>query len=342
MEPTDAVKLLYQHAFGCGHLIEDETRCAQRLEAEQAATPPDDGAAAATPIGNGLCRLNLAARAVRALRPARIAAMMRLTAESLEGDGDRFEKSLALLCDLAARGETPFSREALEAYLTEYRKAGCPAVSHSPAYRAAYRPAYRVVSSDFATLLPLISALDQGEGAGVAVLDGCCGAGKTTLADRLSKLYDAPVVHMDDFFLPPALRTPERLAEKGGNLHYERFFAQVLPFLSRPAPFSYQRFDCQTGGWLPRSCPAAPLRVVEGSYALHPRFQAAYGSMGALTAFLDTEPGEQLRRLKKRDPERLSRFEAEWIPLEKSYFEAYDIRSRAKLCLHSLPWEGEA
>ena len=36
---------------------------------------------------------------------------------------------------------------------------------------------------------------------------------------------------MDDFFLPPALRTPERRSEPGGNVHYERFLTEVLPNL---------------------------------------------------------------------------------------------------------------
>ena len=71
-----------------------------------------------------------------------------------------------------------------------------------------------MVSSDFAVLLPLLSAIEdriaQGKPA-LAVLDGPCGSGKTTLAEKLSRLYGAPTVHMDDFFLPPELRTPERL-----------------------------------------------------------------------------------------------------------------------------------
>lgn len=341
MEPTDAVKLLYQSAFGCGHLIPEDEVCTRRLAAEMAETPPSDAVPAFTPIGNGLCRLNLAAPAVRRLGSARVAAMMRLTAESLAAEPGRFEKDLALLAGLAARGETPFSQAALTEYLTAYRQAGCPPVSHSPAYRAAYRPAYRVVSGDYATLLPLISELDRlGKDATTVVLDGCCGAGKTTLAQRLSRLYDAPVMHMDDFFLPPALRTPERMREPGGNIDYERFSRQVLPGLDQPTAFAYQRFDCQTGALSSKTCPAAPLRVVEGSYALHPRFQAAYDRMNALTVFLDTEPEEQLRRLKTRNPERFQRFQEEWIPLEKSYFQAYDIRGRAKLKLYSLPWEG--
>lgn len=68
-----------------------------------------------------------------------------------------------------------------------------------------------MVSSDFAVLLPLLSAIEdriaQGKPA-LAVLDGPCGSGKTTLAEKLSRLYGAPTAHMDDFFLPPELPYP--------------------------------------------------------------------------------------------------------------------------------------
>ena len=38
MEPVDAVKLIYQSEFGCGHLLAEETICAERIAAEIAST----------------------------------------------------------------------------------------------------------------------------------------------------------------------------------------------------------------------------------------------------------------------------------------------------------------
>ena len=49
-------------------------------------------------------------------------------------------------------------------------------------------------------------------------IDGCCAAGKTTLARRLQEKYGCPVFHADDYFLQPYQRTPERLAQPGGNM----------------------------------------------------------------------------------------------------------------------------
>ena len=55
-------------------------------------------------------------------------------------------------------------------------------------------------------------------------IDGPAASGKTTLAARLEKRYGADVLHMDDYFLQPHQRTPDRYAEPGGNVDRERFF----------------------------------------------------------------------------------------------------------------------
>ena len=170
----------------------------------------------------------------------------------------------------------------------------------------------------------------------LCVIDGCCGAGKTTLAAALSEQFaNAPVIHMDDFFLPFDLRTPERLAQPGGNVHHERFAREVLPGLESGGPFCYRRFDCATGQLEEKHCPEAPLIIVEGSYSLHPAFQAAWQRLDALTVFLSVGEEEQLRRIARRAPEKLQAFVEKWIPLEKNYFRGYHIEQWAQLRLES-------
>lgn len=75
-------------------------------------------------------------------------------------------------------------------------------------------------------------------GCGVIAMDGRAAAGKTTLAEELAVTLGGAVVHMDDFFLPGELRTPERLAAPGGNVHAERFVEEVLPYLRRGEAFA--------------------------------------------------------------------------------------------------------
>ena len=59
----------------------------------------------------------------------------------------------------------------------------------------------------------------------ILALDGPCASGKTTLAGEMGRKFGWSVVHMDDFFLRPEQRTPERYALPGGNVDHERFFS---------------------------------------------------------------------------------------------------------------------
>ena len=151
--------------------------------------------------------------------------------------------------------------------------------------------------NDYSRLLRRIQELQVRKERVIVAIDGRCGSGKTTLAEKLSRLYGAPTVHMDDFFLPPELRTPERLNQPGGNIHYERFLSEVLPGLIAGRAFSYGSFDCHRGVTHPVFLPQSPVRIVEGSYALHPRFEESYRAADALTVFLCVSPAEQLRRI---------------------------------------------
>ena len=147
MTPQDAVKLLYQSAFGPGHLIRDEGYARRRLAEELAQTAPCDGPLLEE-IGGGYARLHLAAAKAEGMAETEIfAAFFRAANRQTPGKA-AFEQELSLLEGLAAAGKTPFSAEALADYLARYRADGCPMVSHSEIYRNAYRPAYRVVLTE--------------------------------------------------------------------------------------------------------------------------------------------------------------------------------------------------
>ncbi|MGN1163587.1 MAG: uridine kinase [Candidatus Ornithospirochaeta sp.] len=165
-----------------------------------------------------------------------------------------------------------------------------------------------------------------GSGSRVIAIDGRCAGGKSTLARSIEEVMDVSVIRMDDFFLPPFLRTPERFQTPGGNVHWERFLSEVVEPLSRGEDFSYRIFSCSIMDysgerWISVSKPV----VVEGSYALHP-FLPVYWDKAF---FLDVDKGEQLRRLQVRCPEKLEAFKNKWIPLEEEYFSAFGIEGRA-------------
>lgn len=162
-------------------------------------------------------------------------------------------------------------------------------------------------------------------------IDGRCGSGKTTLAGALRELTGAAVIHMDDFFLQPHQRTPERFREPGGNVDRERVLEEVLIPLKEGRPVAYRPYDAHRGLMLEqiRLEPSA-LTVIEGSYSCHPELWEYYD----LRVFLDVEPKEQLRRIEARSgPEKLEAFKSRWIPLEEAYFKAFAPWERCELAI---------
>ena len=145
MEPTDAVKLIYQNEFGGGHLIRDERQCLARLNTEYESTPQCPSGILTESIGNGLVRVHLSGLDAHGYTTQQLGEAFIRSAAQIRGNPDTFREKLELLRELTGEGLLPFSRDALEDYLREYEKAGFPMVSHSSTYRDAYCPAYRVV-----------------------------------------------------------------------------------------------------------------------------------------------------------------------------------------------------
>lgn len=173
-----------------------------------------------------------------------------------------------------------------------------------------------------ARLEQILAALN-GKTGGIIAIDGRAASGKTTLAKALAVNLSAGLVHMDDFFLPLSLRTEERLAQPGGNVHYERFVDEILPHIGGDYEFSYWVFDCGTMdyGKIRKVAPSA-WRVVEGAYSCHPVF----GEYMTLRVFSDVEPEEQLRRILERDGEdKLAMFRDRWLPLEERYISCHHL-----------------
>lgn len=173
-----------------------------------------------------------------------------------------------------------------------------------------------------------IDALLEKQDRVLAAIDGSCAAGKTTLAASLAKEYDCNLLHMDDFFLRPEQRTPERLAQPGGNVDYERFREEVLLPLLEEKSFSYRPYDCSTGSLkAPVAVTPKRLIIIEGSYSHHPCFDDPYD----LKIFLHVSPEVRRQRILARPVFLQKRFFEEWIPMEQQYFEAFSIEEKADL-----------
>lgn len=325
MEVRDAVKFLYQSYMGPGHAIADEQAALARLEEELAPLPAAPDEPLTEPLGGGLCRLNLRACKARGLSTLTLNRIFCLTAQIFSAAPERLETDLDLVRSL------PFDPDEVSAYLAQYRAEGCPAVSHTDRYRAAYSPAYRVVLQHYADLLPILCAIDALLASQPRVrvaLDGPCASGKSTLGEALAKIYRCPLFHMDDFFLRPEQRTPERLAAPGGNVDYERFRQEILAPLTMGEIVRYRPWQCRTGGFGGEvAVSPAPLAVVEGSYSLRPDLRDAYH----LRLWVEAPWPVREERLKQRGgPGCVARFLQQWIPMEDRYFQAFQVRD----CCH--------
>ena len=153
----------------------------------------------------------------------------------------------------------------------------------------------------------------------IVAIDGKCTSGKTTLAVKLAEIYDCNVFHMDDFFLRPEQRTPERFAEVGGNVDYERFKEEILIPLQDGKRFSYRPFDCSTFTLAnPVTVIPKQLNIIEGTYSHHPYFGNPYD----LKVMLTVTPELQRERILQRPAFLHQRFFEQWIPMENRYFES--------------------
>lgn len=320
MAAQDAVKLIFQSMLGCGHLVSGvaEVEARIRLETEGLLPCPDEPLYER--IGDDYLRVNLRPAAALGILPGMLARMMVRSAQDVPVH-TRQEVAEAVR-HLHLPGAGPEELDGLAGRLT-----GEPAwlPGHSERYRAAYRPAYRVVASRYAPVLKALEVLGRRGGAArqLITIDGPCGSGKSTLAALLGDVLQAPVIPMDDFYVPHAQKTPERLARPGGNADLERLLTEVLNPWQRGEAIAYRPYICREDRLLPPvMVPCSPVTILEGSYSNLP----AIARLATLRLFLTVGRVEQLRRLRARDGEaHLPAFQQRWIPLEEMYFRFYSL-----------------
>lgn len=319
MQQQDVVKFIFQAMLGVGHLLSDRDTVTNWLirETEILSADPDE------PLLESLspewCRLNLRRAMAEQLFPRIIAGLM-MTSDSAPAFSrqDVYE----LCVSLAQSGEIQLADLRIPEQITD--QAWLP--SHSPEYREVYHPAYRVISADWAPCLDAVCRISRelrDKQRILVTIDGPCASGKTTLARRLAEVFQAAVMHTDDYVIPHAQKTEERLAIPGGNCDAERIVREILAPWKNENPVRYRRYDCKADLLLPEeTLPENETLILEGSYCNLPGIR----EKADVRIFLDVSREVQEMRLRKREaPESLKRFHDRWIPLEEAYFAAYDL-----------------
>lgn len=338
-QAQDMIKLCYQAAFGAEHLIEDFAPAEQDFMAEWERAQADDFTVPLYEwISPDYARLNLAACKTAGLRPETIFQLFKHSAEKNKQEHPQvyFRNYIDKVRALTRDKVFSFSESEWLSETRAYLADGLYPVRHSKEYNEAEKPSYRLISKQAVSVLRILFALNKSTTASpsdvrVIAIDGRAASGKSTLAALLAEYLNAGVIHTDDFFLPQALRTDERLNMPGGNVHFERIFSEVMPYLRKKEGFAYRCFDCTTMALADsRHVAASPYRIVEGAYSLHPLF----GDYADLSIFIDINNAEQLRRISERDGEAAAAVFAErWIPLEEKYIEYYALPERCELVL---------
>ena len=332
LTPQDVFKFLHQSAFGCEHLVTDEQAVTERLCNETNGLDLSVAHSDIEPLDGHFSRVHLGYLKT-GLAAQTLGKLLCISSKICSHDVDELERKLDVARRLAAKHIMPFSEQEFVDAWEAWRTQGYPALHHSDAFRFEYHPAYRVIHNRYLPFLPLFSRLDTllPQKRVLLAIEGGSASGKSTLGELLQAIYGCTVCHMDDFFLRPEQRTPERLSQVGGNIDVERFLDEVLVPLYKGEVASYRRYDCSTATVLPAvPTTTTPLTVIEGAYSMHPLAEGYYD----LSVFLDVESDTQRNRIRKRNsPPMAERFFTEWIPLEERYFDHTDIRSRCDLII---------
>jgi len=150
MEPQDCAKLAYQSTFGPAHAAGERGDVLRQLLGECSALPADREARPPERIGNGLCRVHLSGTGDWTLAAPLLADLLLLTAAEHHGTAADLEECLTAAEALPLPG--------MADWLAVYRRQGCPPVHHSPAYREAYDPHYRVLRTAYGGYFPALLA----------------------------------------------------------------------------------------------------------------------------------------------------------------------------------------
>lgn len=144
MQPCDAVKLVYQNEFGSGHYIPDPEKAFAWLCKEYETCEKFPEAPVFESVGNGIQRVYISSVDVNVYPLEQIFNDFLNCSKEHKGNLKSFSEKLEVLKNLVVKGVFAFGEKEFCEYLEEYKKMGCPAVSHSETYREAYKPAYRI------------------------------------------------------------------------------------------------------------------------------------------------------------------------------------------------------
>ncbi|MCU0644824.1 MAG: hypothetical protein MUC94_11245 [bacterium] len=151
----DAYKLIYQSVFGIEHLLNDLEAAKSYLEREAAAIVAYDAESMLESIAldGAVVRLNLRPYKFRHGNLDRLFQAMLDSAGQINGSQEAFLKWWGYFKQGVIQATLDFNLAELEAFDQKVQSKNYPPMHHSPQYRAANQPAYRVLKREIAEQL---------------------------------------------------------------------------------------------------------------------------------------------------------------------------------------------
>jgi hypothetical protein len=146
----DLYKLLFQGTLGVEHLLSNIDQSRQRLQSEWESQPAEKGEPLYVPVSPDLrlVRLNIRPFKARGADWQELWHLFCATAAQFHGEKNNFIALWQQSLQWIRQGRLPLNPQAAEVLDAVMREQGYPAAHHSAGYRAANRPAYRIVLSD--------------------------------------------------------------------------------------------------------------------------------------------------------------------------------------------------
>lgn len=151
MQVADIYKLVHQASLGSEHANRDQIAAQRWLEQElaQLGEGPEEPLNDPISPGGHILRIHLRPFLAEGGNPGSLLEAFLRTANEFQGSLAELQACWAEVSWLAAKGCLPFGIAEVQDFGQSMAAQGYPAVHHSAAYTAAYRPAYRVVAVEF-------------------------------------------------------------------------------------------------------------------------------------------------------------------------------------------------
>jgi hypothetical protein len=159
MQALDYLKLAYQSAYGCEHLLKDIDHAKAYFDEEYASTKKTSALPLSEEIGNGVCRVNLGVWKSGGYEDFALFELFLRSAQPKANGPAIFVTNCKIVTQAIEEGQIPLAFTDWKESLAEKEIAGPGPVHHSEHYEKAYDPHYRVIDS--ALLEDFLSSLSH-------------------------------------------------------------------------------------------------------------------------------------------------------------------------------------